>query len=1048
MANPERQCPHCGLEMQEGARFCAGCGRPLAIGGSDYVDDPAFLQSRVPPQLASRLLQRGNAMLGERKHVTVLFADIRGSTSLIDGLDPEEALGIIAPTMRIMMDAVHQNDGFVCQTRGDGIKALFGAPVAIEDHALRACYAALAMRNRAQALGRANATNIAIRIGLNSGEVVLHSIGSDLAMYYDAAGQTTHVAARLEQIATPGSVLLTETTYQLAKDFIEVRSGGTATIRGVSRAINSFELIGIPIRTQWQARSARGLSALVGRETEMQALKSALARAAASRGSAVLIVGPPGIGKSRLAHELVRAATPEWAVLETECAMQLMNSSYYPLKALLRAHFHIQAGDDSHVIADRVRRSMAKLSAHVQAILSVLDIDDNDQGLKKLDPLEQRRHITEAFNAIFRDWQQSGPHIILVEDLQWADAETKLILAGMLATLKDNRVLLITTQRSGEDAWTSSPSCMRVDLSPLSSEQAGRLLDDLIGDGIGLNPVKRRIQEHAQGNPLFLEELVQTLKDTRVLEGSSGGYRIGITPDRIALPETIHSVLAARIDLLDGARKALLQTAALIGREVHVALLSAVAQMSPDDVGRELQLLESSDFLYKNSPDHSPEYSFKHEITRDVAYHTLLLSRRRTLHAKVVQVLEEGSTSGVREHVDLLADHAYHAELWEKAVPYLLRSGRRAVKRGANRDAVKILERGIEALSRVPFSNVTRTAEIDFRLALIVALEPLGLHRRIADVLGDAARLAESLDDPRRLAAVNCQRAVALWRLGRHDEALAAAETANEIATRIGDQQLMFAALHNIGITHHETGDFAKAVELHRKCIELESPELQAKPVGWAALPSVVLRTFLADSLIELGNIDEAELIAEDGGTRADAADHAYSRAMINHVRGRIRVLQGRPAEAVSLLREAWKTCIDLEMIQQLPIIAARLGEAYLALGDIQASHIIVESPEKLDVPLAENTFGWGYLFLSQSRTLLRMGEHTAALRAAERALGLAEERREPPQRAYAAKLLADIMKPSDHVGAARYLQQAIGLARACGMVALVHKCEKELRDF
>jgi tetratricopeptide (TPR) repeat protein len=283
--------------------------------------------------------------------------------------------------------------------------------------------------------------------------------------------------------------------------------------------------------------------------------------------------------------------------------------------------------------------------------------------------------------------------------------------------------------------------------------------------------------------------------------------------------------------------------------------------------------------------------------------------------------------------------------------------------------------------------------------------------------------------------------------LGRHDEALAAAETANETATRIGDQQLIFAALHNIGIIHHETGDFAKAVELHRKCMELESPQLEGKPIGWAALPSVVLRTFLADSLIELGNIDEAQSIAEDGGARAEAADHAYSRAMINHVRGRIRVLQGRTAEAVSLLGEAWKTCIELEMIQQLPIIAARLGEAHLALGDPQASHDIVHSPEKLDVPLAENTFGWGHLFLTQGRTLLRMGKHSAALRAAERALRLAEERRERPQRAYAAKLLADVVKPSDHPGAARYLQQAIELAQACGMVTLASQCEKELRN-
>jgi len=330
----------------------------------------------------------------------------------------------------------------------------------------------------------------------------------------------------------------------------------------------------------------------------------------------------------------------------------------------------------------------------------------------------------------------------------------------------------------------------------------------------------------------------------------------------------------------------------------------------------------------------------------------------------------------------------------------------------------------------------------------VIALEPLGKHRMIAEVLLEARNLADASKDPWRTAAVNCQLAVALWRLGEHDRPMAAAETASSIAQQVADPGLIFASLHNVGIVLHETGAFKESIETHEKCFACETPELDNKRAGWAAYPSVILRTFLADSLIELGEMDRAELMAVEACRRAQLVDHFYSRANITHVLARLRTAQGRHTEALSLLRECWQTCLDLEVVQMYPIFAARMGEAYLAAGDVKAAIEILSVPERLDVPLAENAFGWGCLFVAQGRAFLAAGRLAEAHAAGTRALTLAEERGEPPQQAYALKLLGDIESVGNDLNgteAEMYFQRAFQLAEKCGMRPLMALCNSSL---
>ena len=986
-------------------------------------------------------------MSGERKHVTVLFVDVRGSTALIDKLDPEEALEILGPVLQVLMDAIHQHDGFVNQARGDGVMALFGAPIATEDHAVQACRAAIAMRASINELNRKRTGNIALRIGMNSGHVVVHSIGSNLVMNYDAVGKTVHLAARMEELAAPHTIMLTSATHKLARGFIVAQPRGAAALKGVEEPVETFELSEMRSTTRWQARSSQGLSLLVGRQAELDTLRGALERAADGNGQALTVVGAAGLGKSRLIHDFVGELSNEWLVLEAACVPQHTQSSYYPISDLIRNIFGIGIDDTPDTVAKRLREQIVSLdstlSEYLPAISSVLDISVEDQEWKQLEPSEKRREIIEAITALILFQERRTRLLIIVEDVHWIDAETKIILHNVLSLLGGVRIFLLTTQRL--EGSLADPSLLRLDLSALDDVASQEMLDRLMGRDVTLQSIKKRIVAKAQGNPLFLEELVQSLAETGNLEGEPGDYRLSKPAGRIEIPQTIHTVLAARIDRLDGFPKTLLQTSAVIGLDVSVALLSGMLEVAPGRIAGDLRTLESADFLRKVKRVGS-EYSFKHELIREVAYGTMLLGTRRSLHAKAVATIESRFGDQLDEHIDRLADHAFMAELWEKAVPYQLRSCRRAVRRGANQDAIGIYQRGLETLSHWPASAAKTKAEFDFRLIVVIALEPLGKHRLIADVLREARNLADASSDPLRNAAVNCQLAVALWRIGEHGSAMEAAQAASSIAQRIADPALIFASLHHIGIVLHETGAYKESIEIHEKCFAYETPELDAKRAGWAAYPSVMLRTFLADSLIEIGEIDRAELMAVEASQRAEAADHFYSRANISHVLARLRTVQGRHAEALSLLQECWQTCLDLGIVQFYPIFAARMGEAYLAAGNIKAAAEILSKPERLDVPLAENAFGWGWLFVVQGRAFLAASDRAQARATGRRALALAEERGEPPQQAYALKLLGDIAMAEGGMSEARaYFEHALELATKCGMRPLMDQCSAAL---
>src|SRR3989442_1869143 len=544
----------------------------------------------TPSYLAEKILTSRTAVEGERKQVTVLFADIKDSTELIRDRDPEAAQQLLDPALRHMMDAVHRYEGTVNQVLGDGIMALFGAPIAHEDHALRACYAALAMQAAMRAyteeVRRAHGLELRIRVGLNSGEVVVRAIGNDLHMDYSAVGQTTHLGARMEQLASPGSIRLTAGILRLVEGLVRVTALGPIPIKGIPEAVEVFELVGASaLRRPLQAAVARGLTRFVGRETEIAALTQALARAGAGHGQVVAAVGEAGVGKSRLLYEFVYShRTQGWLVLEAASVSYSKATSYLPVVELLKRYMHVEDGDEPRTVRAKVTGHLLTLDETLQetipALLALLDVLPADSPFLTLDPPQRRQRTLAALKRVLLRESQAQPLLLVFEDLHWLDTQTQALLDSLSDSLPTAHLLLLVNYRpEDQHGWGRKTHYTQLRLDPIPPASVEELLHALLGDDPSLAPLTQLLIARTQGNPFFLEESVRTLVETQVLVGERRAYCLAQALPSIQVPATVQAVLAARIDRLPLEEKQLLQTAAVIGTEVPFPLLHAIADV-------------------------------------------------------------------------------------------------------------------------------------------------------------------------------------------------------------------------------------------------------------------------------------------------------------------------------------------------------------------------------------------------------------------------------------------------------------------------------------
>jgi len=1012
----------------------------------------------TPAHLAEKILTSKSALEGERKQVTVLFADLKGSTELIRDLDPEAAQHLLDPALRHMMDAVHRFEGTVNQVLGDGIMALFGAPVAHEDHAVRACYAALAMqaamRRYAEDVRRSHGLEMQARVGLNSGEVVVRAIGNDLHMDYSAVGQTTHLAARMEQLATPGSIRLTAATLRLAEGLIQVNDLGQFPVRGLTEPVEVFELVGASaIRRRLQASAARGLTRFVGRQQELTALQQGLERAGVGHGQIVAVVGEAGLGKSRLAYEFVHShLTSGWLVLESASVSYGKATPYFPIIDLLRRYSHVEEHDDTRTIRAKVTGQVLTLDPALQdtlpALLSLLDALPEDSTFLQLDPPQRRQRMLDALKRVLLRESQEQPLLLVFEDLHWIDSETQALLNSLVESLPSAHLLLLVNYRPEyQHGWGSKTYYTQLRLDPLPPGSADELLQALLGDNPSLAPLKQLLIARTEGNPFFLEESVRTLGESGALVGETGSYRLAQALPTIQVPATVQAVLAARIDRLPPEEKRLLQTAAVIGTEVPLELLHAIAEMPEEALQRSLAHLQAAEFLYETRLFPDREYTFKHALTHEVAYGSLLQERRRVLHARVVAELERLYAARLDEHVERLAHHAFRGELWAKAHRYYRQAGAQAMSHSANREAVACFDQALGALQHLPESHHTLEQAIDLRFELRNALLALGEYGRILDELRTVETLAEALADQHRLGLVFSYLAMHFNIMGEYDGAIVSGQRTLALAITPEDLALRVGAHQHLGLAYLSLGDYRQAMAFLRRNVTCLEGDMRYERFGRLALPSVASRAWLLWCLTELGEFAEAIVPGEEGIRIAEAIDHPVSLIHAYSGVGYLYLRRGAFDKTFPVLERSLALCQVTNFSHVFAEAAAPLGYAYALSGRVAEALPLLEQAVEHSTSMSV-LYRWALWVVWLSEAYLLADRLHDAMPLAQRALDHARERKERGHQAYALRLLGDIAvhpDPPDITHAEIHYQQALILANELDMRPLQAHCHRSL---
>jgi class 3 adenylate cyclase/tetratricopeptide (TPR) repeat protein len=1051
------RCASCGIDLPSEARFCFSCGAAVATGTTSAPRSP---DSYTPKHLAERILTSKAALEGERKQVTVLFADLKGSMELLADRDPEEARKILDPVLEHMMEAVHRYEGTVNQVMGDGIMALFGAPLAHEDHAVRACYAALRIQESVKKYGDAaphsGDSPIRVRVGLNSGEVVVRAIGSDLHLDYTAVGQMTHVAARMEQLANPGTILLTPATLALAEGFVEVSPLGLTRVKGLAEPMEIFELTGASsATTRLEAMARRGMTAFVGRRVELEQLERAAARAAEGHGQMIAAVAEPGVGKSRLFWEFTRSRlTDAWCVVRSHSVAYRTAVPWQAAVDLLRDYFQIEPRDDGRKITEKVAGRLLALgdsspTPAVSPLLWLLDVATEDAAWERIDAPQRRRLALDAIKRLFLGESFVRPLILVMEDLHWVDAESQELLEALVDAAPTARMLLLVNYRPEyQHAWAGRGSYSVIRLEPLPSNGAEEVLTSLLGTASSLAPLKQQLVDAADGNPFFLEEMVRNLSETGVLTGEQGTYRLARVFQTLEIPPNVEGVLATRIDRLSVDDKDVLQTASVIGLEVPFTILAAVVDKEPDAVRGSLARLQAAEFLYETRLFPELEYTFKHALTREVAYKALLHERRRRLHAGVVAAIETHRSEHLGDHVEPLARHALRGELWSKAATYGARAGEKSLARAAYQDAVTHFEQALDAHSRLPEGPNTLAQAIDVRISLRGALIPLGRGAEGLERLLEAERIAAQLGDRARLSSLATVLSHHLRLEGRTPEARRYGHMAIQYAEDLGDSKLIVAAHSLFATAALHWGEY-DVVEEHAERVLGLLEQYPQYPSLVMVHPAITAGFCLSGAYAERGKFDAAIRIGEHNVKTAEGLHLPFS---IMHAVFYLAVVHSRRGDldkAARLCERALSIGRDSDMPFLSGRVLALFGYVKALSGDTETA--LAELRTAVD---RESTRFRGHLMYAVSMSgevAVLGGRLDEAEEHARHALSLAVEGEARGTQAWIHRLLGEIAtlrNPPAEATAVEEHRKALALGHELGMRPLIAHSHAGLAKF
>jgi class 3 adenylate cyclase/tetratricopeptide (TPR) repeat protein len=993
-------CGGCGAELPAGAKFCNQCGAAAGAATTSPATAPPPARERspldyTPKHLAERILQSKSALEGERKQVTVLFADVKGSMELAEQVDAEAWHAILDRFFQILSDGVHRFEGTVNQYTGDGIMALFGAPIAHEDHVQRACYAALQLRDELRAysdeLRLSRGLDFSVRMGIHSGEVVVGKIGDDLRMDYTAQGHTVGLAQRMEQLAAAHSICMTETTAGRAEGYFDVRDLGEAAIKGVAEPVHVFELLGVgEQRTRFDVSRSRGLTRFVGRDADMKVLEQALEQAREGNGQVVGVVAEAGTGKSRLCFEFTeRCRALGLRVMQGSGVPHGKNIPLLPILQVFRAYFGIEEEDDDRSAREKIAGRLLLIDETFRDSLPVvfdfMGVPDSERPAPAIDEEARERQVVGVMRKLVETGAENDATVTLIEDLHWVDPGTDTWLEEMVEVAAGSQTLLLVNFRPEYHAgWMQKSYYRQLPLLPLGPEAVHELLADMLGDDSSIADLAEAVHARTEGNPFFTEEVVQALIEAGNLEGTKGAYRLVTPIERLTVPSTVQSVLAARIDRLGEREKQVLQAASVIGTEFPEPILEAVAELPTSDLSASLQSLKDGEFIFQQSLYPVSEFAFKHPLTQEVALGSQLAERRKRVHAEVARAIQAQEPDRLDEHSALLAHHFEQAEETLEAVRWHGRAGEWMKGRNgaalvghwkkahvlaktlpATREAMELTLRACDRIlssgwrtglseeewEQLAAEGATLAERLSDRHGLFGVTLGLATIRMICGYLDDAREpveraiaLAEEIGDlDDRVESRNILLGI-LWNSGRFEEFHKVYDETEKLVAgdnSIGVQRYNVSLANwlpaQLGAVSAWKGRLGEAAELLERSDQGARDLGQTEVSGWAQHNLSRVRALAGAGEQALMHGQRALELSEQA---ASTIGETLAYSSIGHA----QLLRGEPEAARESLERALTTSRERRVGRaEMALMYAPLGDAHLALGDPDTAREVAE---------------------------------------------------------------------------------------------------------
>jgi class 3 adenylate cyclase/tetratricopeptide (TPR) repeat protein len=886
-------CPNCNAEYCSPSKFCGDCGHELTQPSPAIPKDLSFdekitkLQRYLPSGITEKILSQRDRIEGEKRQVTVMFCDMKGFTPLSEKLGPETMYAMMDEVYEILIHKVHDYEGTVNEMTGDGVMALFGAPIALEDAPQRAIRSSIAIHREMTRFNEkirqdmGDLPPLKMRAGIHTGPVVVGTLGNDLRVEFKAVGDTVNLASRMESLAEPGTTYISEDIFKITEGLFRVEALGKKEIKGKEKPLKVYQVIAPSTRrTRFDVSAERGLTPFVGRQRELELLLDGFDRSREGRGQAISIISEAGIGKSRLLYEFRKAVTNEDVTfLEGRCLSYSRNVAYHPIVDVLKANFEIQDNDTDQQVKEKVTSFLKIIKVDEPStlpyLLELLSVKESGIENMQMSPEARKDRTLEALKRITLKGSEPRPLIMAVEDLHWMDRSSEDALKELLESISGSRVFLIFTYRPEfVHTWGSRSYHSQVTLNKLSNRESLAMVSYLLNTTNLDKDIEDLTLRKAEGIPFFIEEFIKSLRELKIIEKINGTYKLTKDLKAVSIPSTIQDVIMARVDHLPEGAREVLRTGSVIEREFSHELIRKVTGLPEQQLLSDLSTLRDSELLYERGIYPNSTYIFKHALTREVVYDSILTKKRKQIHEKIARTIEEIYRENICDCYGVLANHCMACEDYEKGAEYARLEARRYQKAGSFRDAIEYAKKSVTSWEKLPQTEANQKKLIDARTTLANYCLSMGFHRHAREAVEPILDLALSLNYRRRLPAIYT--VIGLYYIVVEEDnhrGLTFIDKATTIAEEVADYTSLWLALHQSANFLIFSSEFEEAHKRLKQCLDFSL--LANHQMGIAYSKGVISMCYQVE-----GKMNPAHECAQETLTLAQGTDDAYNKGM------------------------------------------------------------------------------------------------------------------------------------------------------------------------